>query len=135
MTTNIILLTHENLGRALAETASKTYSDALDFITVIPVHNYDNPDYIFQDIDNLISNPDQAGNAYLVLTDLFGATPCNIAQKLLNRYPENALRIITGLNLPMLLKVINYRDADLETLTEKALSGGKEGITLCNKCN
>jgi mannose PTS system EIIA component len=65
----------------------------------------------------------------LVITDLYGATPGNIACRLLGR---SDIQVVTGLNLPMLLKVANYAHEDLETLTQKALLGGKNGIILCN---
>jgi len=136
MKTKVILITHENLGRALLEAASKTYANVFDFISVVPVYNYDDPEHIYQDVSLLLEKC-QAGSTatqYLILTDLFGATPCNIATRLLQKYNQDTIAIIAGLNLPMLLKVINYRELPLSELAEKTLAGGRAGITLCQNC-
>jgi mannose PTS system EIIA component len=61
----------------------------------------------------------------LVLTDLFGATPCNVAQKLVDGV---SVRLLTGVNLPMLLRAATYRHEPLETLVTRAQSGGSNGI-------
>lgn len=63
------------------------------------------------------------------MTDLFGATPCNISQNLTH---ENELKIVSGLNLPMLLRTLNYAHLPLSELTQKAISGGIEGIKSCS---
>jgi PTS system ascorbate-specific IIA component len=72
----------------------------------------------------LLSALDQ-GQGCLVFTDIFGATPSNIAHQLAS---EDTV-IIAGLNLPMLFRVLNYPQSDLETLAEKAVNAGYEGIT------
>ncbi|MBX9611383.1 MAG: PTS fructose transporter subunit IIA [Burkholderiales bacterium] len=61
----------------------------------------------------------------LVLTDIFGATPCNIAQKLVDGV--NA-RLITGVNLPMLLRTVSYRHESLDALVARAMVGGTQGV-------
>jgi PTS system ascorbate-specific IIA component len=65
------------------------------------------------------------GQGVLILTDLFGSTPCNIACKLMHDY---RVRVVCGANLPMLIKIMNYPSADLETLANKAIAGGVQGI-------
>jgi PTS system ascorbate-specific IIA component len=60
-----------------------------------------------------------------VLTDLFGATPCNIASSLINNY---RVRVVAGVNFPMLIKIMNYPNADLDTLASRAMSGGCQGV-------
>ena len=67
----------------------------------------------------------------LVLTDLVGATPCNLATALCN----DKLMMATGLNLPMLLRACNYVYLPLEELTDKAIKGGQKGIGLIQTCN
>jgi mannose PTS system EIIA component len=67
----------------------------------------------------------EQGDGVLVLTDIYGSTPSNIACALQS---IDNVRIVTGLNLPMLIRVMNYADRDLEQLTEKASSGGHDGI-------
>jgi PTS system ascorbate-specific IIA component len=61
----------------------------------------------------------------LVLTDIFGATPCNVAQKLVDGV---ASRLITGVNLPMLLRSVSYRNEPLEALVSRAVVGGTQGV-------
>ncbi|RKP58786.1 PTS sugar transporter subunit IIA [Pararobbsia silviterrae] len=64
-------------------------------------------------------------NGVLVLTDLYGATPANIAARLA-ALPE--VRVLAGVNLPMLVRAVCYRSTPLDTLVDKALSGGAKGI-------
>ncbi len=87
---------------------------------------HDDPDAILPQARDLIRFLDQ-GQGVLVLTDMFGATPSNIACKLL--YPGH-IEGVAGVNLPMLLRALNYRgQLALPALLEKVLSGGIEGVT------
>ena len=61
----------------------------------------------------------------LVLTDIFGATPCNVAQKLVDGVNT---RLLTGINLPMLLRAVSYRREPLDTLVTRALAGATQGV-------
>lgn len=61
----------------------------------------------------------------LVLTDIFGATPCNVAQKLVDGLNS---KLITGVNLPMLLRAVTYRRESLDALVARALAGGTQGV-------
>src|SRR5690606_33601262 len=65
------------------------------------------------------------GDGVLVLSDLYGATPCNVAQRL----PDLGVRMhcVSGLNLPMLLRVLNYPEQSLDQLAQTAASGGRGG--------
>ena len=62
----------------------------------------------------------------LILTDSYGSTPCNIANEFLDC--KNRM-LISGLNLPMLIRVMNYRSLPLAELKDVAIEGGKHGIT------
>jgi len=62
----------------------------------------------------------------LVLTDLYGSTPSNIAQKLI---AQRNVHVVSGLNLSMLIRILNYPQLPLLELSEKAVSGGKDGIS------
>lgn len=68
------------------------------------------------------------GDGVLVLTDVYGSTPSNVANRLCKR-PEVA--VVTGLNLPMLFRILNYPQLSLQELVQKAISGGHDGITAC----
>ena len=61
----------------------------------------------------------------LVLTDIFGATPCNVAQKLVDGVNS---RLLTGINLPMLLRAVSYRHEPLDALVARALAGATQGV-------
>lgn len=69
------------------------------------------------------------GAGVLVLSDLYGATPHNIAQRI--ACGALTANVISGLNLPMLLRIFNYPDDDLQTLASKAAEGGTRGIMSC----
>ena len=61
----------------------------------------------------------------LILTDLFGATPCNVAEKLVSGL---GAKLIAGVNLPMLLRAVTYRHEPMEALVARALAGGVQGV-------
>ncbi|MEO5661422.1 MAG: PTS fructose transporter subunit IIA [Polaromonas sp.] len=61
----------------------------------------------------------------LVLTDVFGATPCNVAQQLADGV---STKLITGMNLPMLLRAVCYRNEPLDALVARALAGASQGV-------
>lgn len=61
----------------------------------------------------------------LVMVDVFGATPCNVAQKLVDGEKS---KLITGINLPMLLRTVSYRHESLDALVARALVGGAQGV-------
>jgi mannose PTS system EIIA component len=61
----------------------------------------------------------------LVMADVFGATPCNIAQKLVDGLNT---RLVTGVNLPMLLRTVCYRHEGLEALAARAVAGATQGV-------
>ena len=64
------------------------------------------------------------GQGVLILTDMYGATPSNVARKLQGKH----IASVSGINIPMLVRVLNYNSLSLEDLAEKAQSGGKEGV-------
>ena len=65
------------------------------------------------------------GDGVLILSDICGATPCNIANRLVN---TGRVECLSGVNLSMLVRALNYRNESLEVVVEKALAGGKEGV-------
>jgi len=65
------------------------------------------------------------GEGALIMTDVFGATPANVAMKLLQ---PGKIEGVAGLNLPMLIRALTYREKGLDTLVAKAISGGRDGI-------
>ena len=69
---------------------------------------------------------EQMGTSHaLVMADVFGATPCNVAQKLVDGVNS---KLIAGINLPMLLRTVSYRHEPLDSLIARALAGGTQGV-------
>ena len=69
---------------------------------------------------------EQMGTSHaLVMADVFGATPCNVAQKLVDGVNS---KLIAGINLPMLLRTVSYRHEPLDALIARALAGGTQGV-------
>ncbi len=130
MSIKLIIVTHDNIGKSLLDVASRTLPNGLP----IPIYQLSVPAQINRDeaINQLQRELDliPADNEILILTDIFGATPCNIARSLVHNHK---IKIVTGLNLPMLLRVLNYSDLSLEELTAKAVSGGVDGIMACKE--
>ena len=65
------------------------------------------------------------GSGVLILTDMFGGTPSNLAAKLVM---PGKVEAVAGVSLPMVIRVLTYRDRDLQTIVTKAISGGCEGV-------
>ena len=86
-----------------------------------------NPDELINQAAQLCTEIDE-GDGILVLTDIFGSTPSNICNKLKS---NSNVHVIAGLNLPMLIRVMNYPDLSLQDLVDKALSGAHDGIIDC----
>ncbi len=128
MNVGVLLITHGNVGAVLLQTA-------IDVLGVCPLSARTlaappgcDPDRVLEDARQAASELDQ-GDGVLVLTDLFGATPSNIACRLRDRHD---VRVVAGVNLPMLIRVLNYPHLHIDELVLKAISGGKDGILLCN---
>ncbi len=68
------------------------------------------------------------GEGVLVLTDIFGASPANLAIKLLE---PGRVEGLTGVNLPMLLRALTYREKGMEILLQRARDGGRDGVFTC----
>ncbi|MGZ5661793.1 MAG: PTS sugar transporter subunit IIA, partial [Usitatibacter sp.] len=94
------------------------------FLRQLGVTVHDDPDAILPVAEDLIRFLDQ-GQGVLVLSDIYGATPSNIAVRLLR---PGKVEGVAGVNLPMLIRALTYRDEPLEDVLEKALSGAIEGV-------
>lgn len=129
MAVGILIVSHNQIGTELINTARQMLSSCPLPTKVISIGIDDSPDSIKHQFDAELAGLDQ-GNGILLLTDMFGSTPSNIACAISDR---DDIRIISGLNLPMLIRVFNYPNLSLDDLEKKALSGGREGIVRC-KC-
>jgi PTS system mannose-specific IIA component len=117
-------VTHGHSGQSLLDDAEFILGQSLADIRFIPfrqsrVHTTGN-----LEVRQAIKKND-SGQGVLVLTDLVGASPSNLVKGLLK---DNHAKMVTGVNLAMLIRICNYRDVSLESLAEKAVKGGKRGI-------
>lgn len=124
MTVALILITHDTLGRQLVNTARTTLGQELPAVTDIAVPPDGDPEQLLQQGRRLCATLDQ-GDGVLVLTDLYGSTPGNLSRRLGRR---EKVHVVFGLNLAMLIKVLNYRHLPLAELSQKAVEGGLAGI-------
>lgn len=127
MSVGILLITDGQSGPALLRSVGKILGDLPLDCATLTVLNTDNPGQMQHEAEALCDKLDH-GQGVLILTDLFGSTPSNIANALC---PHPYRRVIAGLNLPMLTRLLNYPDLDLDALAEKAISGGRDGVFLC----
>jgi len=128
MSVNILLITHDEIGKTLLVAAVNTLGFCPLSAELLSVPLDCDPQKIIDVARDTIKMLD-TGDGVLVLTDIYGSTPSNIACNLLT---ENKIRVISGINLPMLIRVFNYPTLELDELVLKAVSGGKEGIMACN---
>jgi len=120
----ILIVSHGAFGESLIHCASHVLGKRPLYVRQLGVTVHDDPDEILPVAEDLIRFLDQ-GKGVLVFTDIFGATPANIANRLL---VAGKVEGIAGVNLPMLIRALTYREEKLEAVVEKALSGGTQGV-------
>jgi PTS system ascorbate-specific IIA component len=133
MSVSILLLTHDEIGKALLSAATKALGGGLPLqAQAIAVSYEQTPEEILDKLKTLVSQQ-QNTDGILILTDLFGSTPCNIANNL--GASNICSQVVSGVNLPMLIRIFNYPELKLSSLAEKARSGGQDGVLICGKNN
>lgn len=120
----ILLITHGCYGEALVQDVCNVLNQRPPLLAQFGIAPQDDPLDRLPAARELLATVDR-GNGVLVLSDLFGATPANLALKLLQ--PGRVVGL-AGVNLPMLLSALTHRDKDLETLLVRARDGGRNGI-------
>jgi len=125
MSVAVLIITHHEIGHALVNALKTTYGNGLPLtLETFEVKTDADPDKLLPQLKQMITTLDH-GEGVLILTDLFGSTPSNIAYEL---QKATHIRIVTGLNLPMLIRVMNYPSLNLTDLADKAMKGGQAGI-------
>ncbi len=125
MTTRILLIAHAPLAHALRECALHVLADSAMEVLTLDVLPEAAPEATLAAAQQMLYP--EADRPTLVLTDVLGATPCNVAQRLVQASGCNA-RLVTGVNLPMLLRAISYSGEPLEVVAERAVVGGAQGV-------
>lgn len=120
----IVIVSHGALGESLIHAASHVLGKRPLGVNQIGVTVHDDPESVFAQSRELVRQVDD-GSGVLVLTDIYGATPGNIALRLLE---PGRVEGVSGVSLPMLVRALTYRDQPLAAVLEKALSGGREGV-------
>ncbi len=127
MSVGLLIITHHDVGRVLLD-ATITMLGAQPIPTaLLSVTTDRDPDAMLDRAHQLARDID-SGDGVLVLTDLFGSTPSNVAW---NFQLNHHAAVVAGVNLPMLLRVMNYPKLSLTELAEKAVSGGRDGVLMC----
>lgn len=121
---NILLVTHAPLGEALIHCAGHIFGHRPDGVVAVDVIADTEPQALGRQLQDLLTSLD-AGEGVLILTDMMGSTPSNIASNIAQAHHAT---VITGVSLPMLIRTLSYRHETLEALVEKALVGGHNAI-------
>lgn len=120
----IVLITHGSYGEALVQNACHVLNKRPPQLNQLGLSAQDDPLDLLPLARQMLHLVDD-GDGVLLLSDLFGATPSNLALKLLE---PGRVEGLTGVNLPMLLRALNYRDKGMATLLVRARDGGRDGI-------
>ena len=121
----ILIVAHETLGESLIRCATHVLGGRPPHLMQLGITVQDDPQAIVAEAKQLVESLD-LGAGVLVLTDIYGATPCNIACQLL---VPGRVEGVAGASLPMLMRTLTYRNEPLEALVARAVSGGRDGVT------
>jgi PTS system ascorbate-specific IIA component len=123
MNNSILIIAHAPLANALRQCALHVFPDCATGVAALDVQPNVSPEETLSAARIALAQLDTPHT--LVLTDIFGATPCNVAQKLVDGVRS---KLITGINLPMLLRTVSYRHESLDALVSRAVVGGTQGV-------
>ena len=126
----ILILTHGGLGQQFIDTARLIGLNSETSLFALSIDPGQPPELLREQVAQSIKKVNR-GNGVLILTDLFGGTPTNLSLSFLE---DGKVEVVTGLNLPMIIKAVNSRnDSDLRTLAKLAAEAGKENIYLAGE--
>lgn len=120
----ILIIAHGSLGNSLMECAKHVIGNQPRQVAFMPVLIEDNPSELLIKARTLVDELN-TGEGVLVLSDMYGATPCNIVSQLL---VPGIVEGVAGANMPMIVRTMTYRHESLSALVQKAISGGREGV-------
>ena len=124
----LLIITHNNVGGAIFDAATSVLGSCPLPYEILPVSQNCDPEERFHTAQKYLEKLNQP-DGVLVITDMYGSTPSNIATKLLS----GNVTVITGINLPMLVRIMNYPNLPLEELCHKAISAGQTGVIIVKK--
>jgi PTS system ascorbate-specific IIA component len=120
----ILIITHGTLGESLVHCASHVLNKRPPRLKQLGVTAQDDPALLLPQARAMAKELDE-GSGVLILSDMYGGSPSNLASKLV---VPGKIEAVAGVSLPMLIRVLTYRDRDLQTIVTKAISGGCEGV-------
>lgn len=123
----ILLMMHAPLSSAFLATAEHVFKCVPQGLRALDVLPDQNPSEVLELAAQAVVELN-AGDGVLVLTDMCGATPANCAQRLLDT--NSSVQLIYGLNVPMLLRALSYRNLSLAELVQKTIEGAHNGVML-----
>lgn len=123
MNKGILIIAHAPLASALRQCVLHVFPDDAPAVAAFDVQPNAPPEETLAGAEQALARLKTSQT--LVLTDVFGATPCNVAQQLVDGLNT---RLIAGVNLPMLLRTVTYRRESLDALVGRALAGGSQGV-------
>ncbi|MCG8410014.1 MAG: hypothetical protein MI739_01880 [Bacteroidales bacterium] len=124
----VVIVTHANYGAALLS-AAEVILGKQDSCATVSVDSEKDVSETVAAIKEEVGNVDN-GRGVLILTDMFGGTPTNLSLSLLG---TRHLEVLTGVNLPMLLKVFGSRTMTLDRLAIEAKDAGGKGIVMAGE--
>ncbi|WP_334108879.1 PTS sugar transporter subunit IIA [Methylobacillus sp.] len=125
----ILIIAHGTLGESLIHCASHVMGSRPPLLRQLGVGTHDDPVMLLPQAQQMIKELDE-GLGVLILSDVYGATPCNLVTRLLQ---PGHVEGVAGVNLPMLVRVLTYRNGSIMNLVEKAISGGRDGVVHFSK--
>ena len=120
----LLIISHGTLGESLIHCASHMLNKRPPRLRQLGVTAQDDPGQLVPQARKMVKELDE-GDGVLVLTDMYGGSPSNIAAKLVI---PGKIEALAGVNLPMLIRALTYRDKSLQMMITKAISGGCEGV-------
>jgi PTS system mannose-specific IIA component len=120
----VVIIAHESLGDALIRCVTHVLGSRPAKFESLTVGSHDDALNVLPQARKLIASLDD-GEGVLILSDIYGATPCNLACKLI---VPGRVEVVTGVSLPMVVRAFTYRDKGLSTMISKAVSGGRDGV-------
>ncbi len=120
----IIIIAHDTLPESLVKAVTHVLGARPPQFETLSVSASDDPLNLLPTAREAVQALD-TGEGVLIFSDIYGATPCNLAGKLV---APGRVEVVAGVNLPMLVRAFTYRAKGMDTLITKAISGGCDGV-------
>ena len=120
----ILIIAHDTLPDSLVKAVTHVLGTRPPQFETLSVASHDDPFNLMPAAKETVRKLD-TGDGVLVFSDIYGATPCNLASKLLQ---PGHVEVVAGVNLPMLVRAFTYRAKGMDMMIRKAISGGCDGV-------